>query len=191
MRGAGEPESVAARLARAGLGLGYDDLRLDVTSDFWSAEGALLRLHVVDVLGSTATAVEHIGSSAVVGLLAKPIVDLAIGVTPDQTIGPVRSRLEADGWISRGDAGDNGGHILVLEDQSWHRVAHAHVVPFGGRQWSDYLRLREVLRTSSEAREQYAAEKRRLLDEHGHDRIAYTDGKTDVMRRLLDETPDD
>lgn len=185
----GEPELVARRLARAGLGLGYDELRLTVTSQSAVDAGALLRSRVVDLLGRTATGVEHIGSSCVVDLLAKPIVDLAVGLAPDQVIDPVRARLEGDGWISRGDAGENGGQILVLEDEPLHRVAHAHVVPFGGRQWRDYLRLRDVLRTSGEAREQYAAEKRRLIDEHGHDRIAYTDGKTDVVRCLLREPP--
>jgi GrpB-like predicted nucleotidyltransferase (UPF0157 family) len=137
------------------------------------------------VLGDSAAAVEQIGSASVAGLLAKPIVDLAVGLAPEHPLGQVRSRLESEGWIYRGDAGADGGHVVVLEDRPWHRVAHAHVVPVGGDQWRNYLRLRDLLRESPSARERYAAVKRRLLDEVGNDRSAYTTGKSDVVLSLL------
>ncbi len=93
--------------------------------------------------------------------------------------------IEVEGWIYRGDAGDDGGHVLVLEDRPWHGVAHAHVVSLGGDQWRNYLRLRDLLRESPAARERYAAAKRSLLQASGNDRSAYTMGKTDIVRSLL------
>jgi GrpB-like predicted nucleotidyltransferase (UPF0157 family) len=177
--------SVVTQLADAGLGLAYEELRLQTTTVAWVVAGEALRASVADALRDFSVEVEQIGSSSVVELLAKPIVDLAVGLGEDQELEPVRCALEGQGWIYRGDAGDDGGHVLVLEDRPWHRVAHAHVVPLGGYQWGNYLRLRDLLRESPAARERYAAVKRRLLAASGRDRSAYTIGKADIVESLI------
>jgi GrpB-like predicted nucleotidyltransferase (UPF0157 family) len=177
--------SVVAGLTGAGLGLGYDELRLAPTTVEWLAAGEGLRVEVADAVKGLAVDVEQIGSSSVLGLLAKPIADLALGLAPGQELDPVRARLEVDGWIYRGDAGDDGGHVFVLEDRPWHRVAHAHVVPAGGDQWRNYLRLRDLLRASPEARDRYSAVKLSLLASSGSDRAVYTTGKTEIVSSLL------
>ena len=173
--------------ADIGLGLDHDSLRLDRTTLDWVEAGARLRLEVADLLAGFAVAVEQIGSSSVEGLLAKPIIDLAIGVTVDQELTAVRNRLESAGWIYRGDAGAQGGHVFVLESAPGHRVAHAHVVEHLGEQWRNYLRLRALLRRSPGARQRYEDTKLRLIDEIGGKRIGYTEGKTEIVASLLEE----
>jgi GrpB-like predicted nucleotidyltransferase (UPF0157 family) len=177
--------SVVRQLAGAGLGLDYEELRLESTTETWVAAGATLKAHLAEVLGDAVAAVEQVGSSSVVDLLAKPIIDLAVGLAPEQKLEQARSRLEGEGWIYRGDAGNDGGHVFVLEDRPWHRVAHAHVVSLGGDQWTNYLRLRDLLRESPAARERYAAVKRSLFEASANDRSAYTTGKSDVVLSLL------
>lgn len=172
-------------LVEVGLGLDYGALRLERTTESWLVAGSELRWLVAQCLDSTVSEVEQIGSSSVVGLLAKPIIDLAIGLSAHGDLPAVTSRLEAAGWVYRGDAGDEGGHVFVLEARPWHRVAHVHVVEHGGAQWRNYLRLRDLLRSSPAARERYEAVKRQLAEEHGDDRAAYTDGKSDVVTALL------
>ena len=174
-------------LIEAGLGLDYHELRFARTTETWVALGSSLRDQVEPIVGDDATAVEHIGSSSVVGLLAKPIIDLAVGTSEDGDFAALRRRLEGTGWIYRGDAGSDGGHVFVLECRPWHRVAHVHVVDFGGAQWRDYVRFRDLLRRSPEAREQYEVAKLRLLEELGDDRKAYADGKSEIVRLLLSE----
>ena len=172
-------------LIAAGLGLDYGTVRLGRTTEAWLTAGSGLRDRVAETLDSSAIGVEQIGSSSVVGLLAKPIVDLAVGLSPHHELAAVTSRLEASAWIYRGDAGDDGGHVFVLESRPWHRVAHLHLVEHGGVQWRNYLRFRDLLRTSSEARDLYEAVKLALVEEHGHDRKAYTDGKSTVVGSLI------
>jgi GrpB-like predicted nucleotidyltransferase (UPF0157 family) len=174
-------------LANVGLGLDYGSLLLERTTPLWVDAGARLRREVADELSGCAASVEQIGSSSVNGLLAKPIVDLAIGLTTDQELTPTRERLESAGWIYRGDAGAQGGHVFVLESAPRRRVAHAHVVEHLGEQWCDYLLLRDLLRRSRGARQQYEYTKLRLLDEVGDDRTAYTAGKTEIVASLLKE----
>lgn len=171
-------------LVAAGLGLDYTALRLERTTEAWLAAGAELRSRVEQALDGATAGVEAVGSSAVLTLLAKPIIDLAVGLAADQPIGPVIERLESDGWIYRGDAGADGGHVFVLETRPWHRVAHLHAVEFDGPQWRDYLRLRDLLRTSPAARERYEVVKLRLAD-RGVDRRSYTSGKTALVTSLL------
>jgi GrpB-like predicted nucleotidyltransferase (UPF0157 family) len=176
---------MALTLAADGLGLEYGQLALLRTRPGWLDCGAQLRAHLAAVLTDHHTAVEHVGSTSVAGLLAKPIVDLAVGIAASPAFDPLSARLEQDGWIYRGDAGDEGGHVFVLESQPWFRVAHVHVVPFAGDQWVNYLRFRDLLRDSPEARLAYEATKLQLANAVGNDRMAYTDGKTNVVRDLL------
>lgn len=173
-------------LTAEGLGLDHDVVRLARTTDGWIVAGSELRSRVAETLDGVAVGVEQIGSSSVLGLLAKPIVDLAVGIARPADLAAVTSRLEGAGWIYRGDAGESGGHVFVLEARPWHRVAHLHVVEHGGAQWQDYVRFRDLLRASPEARVRYEAVKLRLAaGEHGNDRAAYTDGKSAVVSSLL------
>jgi GrpB-like predicted nucleotidyltransferase (UPF0157 family) len=174
-------------LTDAGLGLDYHELRLDRATQRWVAAGSSLRDQMGAILEDDAAGVEQIGSSSVVGLLAKPSIDLAVGLSEHHDLGAVQGRLEAAGWIYRGDAGDDGGHVFVLEAWPWHRVAHLHVVDHGGTRWRSYVLLRDLLRRSSDARDQYEAVKLRLVEEFGDDRTAYTDGKSDIVRSLIRE----
>lgn len=88
-------------------------------------------------------------------------------------------------WIYRGDAGDDGGWVFVMEDAPWHRVAHAHAVEFGGSQWVRYLHFRDLLLHSAEARGRYEAAKQRLAREHPDGRRRYTAGKASTVEALL------
>ena len=172
-------------LTAAGLGLDYGAIRLDRTTEAMLAAGAELRNRVAEALDGLAADVEVIGSSSVLDLLAKPIIDLAVGLDANQSLSPVTARLQADGWIYRGDAGSNGGHVFVRETRPWHRVAHLHVVDHDGRQWQNYLRFRDLLRRSPDARERYETVKLKLAEEEPTDRKAYTRAKTEVVTSLI------
>ena len=174
-------------LADVGLGLDSDSLVVIRTTAAWVDAGVRLRHDVADRLAGFAAGVEQIGSSSVEGLLAKPIVDLAIGVTTDHELTLVCEWLESAGWIYRGDAGEHGGHVFVLESAPRHRVAHAHVVEHLGEQWRNYARLRDLLRRSPGARQRYEDTKLQLINEFGNDRTVYTEGKTEIIASLLEE----
>jgi GrpB-like predicted nucleotidyltransferase (UPF0157 family) len=180
-------DRIMDRLTDLGLGLDDDTVRLKRVSDSWVDAGRQLADAIAALLADTVAAVEPIGSSSVCGLLAKPIVDLAVGLGPDQQLAPVGDRLGAAGWIYRGDSGSQGGHVFLLSARPGRRVAHVHVVDHDGEQWRNYLSLRDLLRRSPDARSRYEAVKQQLWDDVGDDRDAYTDGKSSVIRSLLAE----
>lgn len=172
-----------------GLGLEHGIVRLERSRVEWASLARDLAGEAARGLGADAIRVEHIGSTAVPGLLAKPIVDIAVGVGRGADHEAVCRRLETLGWIYRGDAGEEGGHVFILERGSGIRIAHLHVVEHEGAQWRRYLALRDRLQKDPAARAAYEQAKLALIEEHGTDnsKRAYTSGKTAILRELLGE----
>ncbi|MEY2461383.1 MAG: hypothetical protein QOG30_3213 [Acidimicrobiaceae bacterium] len=168
----------------AGLGLAYGTVRLVPADPEWSTIARTLSDDIAQAVPAL-QGVEHVGSTAVPGLLSKPIVDLALGMQPDSDVGDLSDRLATLGWICRGDAGEDGGLVFVMEDAPWHRVAHAHGVVYGGEQWTRYIALRELLRRSPSARRAYEEAKTELAVRFPDDHANYTAGKTPTVAKLL------
>src|SRR5262245_22889486 len=106
------------------LGLGRFEVTLSASDPLWPAAFEYLAAELRRALPDAA--IEHVGSTAVAGLRAKPIVDVAVGISvPDEP--ELVGRLEPLGLECRG-GGDDGGVLFVLEDGPGHRVAHVHVV---------------------------------------------------------------
>ena len=171
--------------AAAGLGVRYGTVQLVRVKEQWAAIADRLAVEFSAALGPAAGAVEHIGSTAVPGLLAKPIIDLAIGLRPETSVEEITAPLSGLGWIYRGDAGADGGLVFVFEDSPWHRVAHAHGVELDGLQWVRYLQFRDLLRQNANARQTYEEAKRRLAEQYPDGRRRYTAGKDETVERLL------
>jgi GrpB-like predicted nucleotidyltransferase (UPF0157 family) len=171
--------------AAVGLGLQYGTVALVRADEQWGAVAEMLSAKIEEALVGVADDVEHIGSTSVPGLLAKPIVDLAIGMSSATSLDDVEEPLSRLGWIYRGDAGDDGGLVFVLEDSPWHRVAHAHGVEFGGGQWCRYLQFRELLRRDAAARRTYEDAKLKSAARFPDGRKDYLAGKDPTVRQLL------
>ena len=171
--------------AAHGLGVQYGTVALVRVDEQWAAVAEFLAVQIKTALVGVAQAVEHVGSTSVPRLLAKPIVDLAIGLSPATQLDVVRQGLSRLGWIYRGDAGDDGGWVFVMEDAPWHRVAHAHGVEFGGNQWVGYLQFRDLLRRDATARKTYEDVKLQLARRFPDGRKGYTAGKDPTVRKLL------
>ena len=135
--------------------------------------------------GNLLEEVQHVGSTAVPELRAKPILDIAAGIKSLSTIPELVKRLTDVGYIYRGNAGNNGGHLFVWESSPNIRTIHLHVVKHQDRQWNNYLLLRDVLCQNSEIREQYAQLKKQLKNRYPNDRKAYTSAKCDFIEKVI------
>jgi len=129
--------------------------------------------------------IQHVSSTAVPSLLAKPILDLVAGITSPESVPCLVQRLTEIGYIYRGDGGNEGGHLFVWESQPQVRTIHLHIVLHNGNQWRNYLRFRDLLRQRSDIRARYAALKLELKDAFPDDRKRYTDSKHDFIRGVL------
>jgi GrpB-like predicted nucleotidyltransferase (UPF0157 family) len=134
--------------------------------------------------------VEHVGSTAVPGLAAKPVIDLMASVTdPDLVVVRARERLAADGWCYVPPDVDRGGlwrRFFVKPDASGQRrVAHLHVIRTGHPRWAEQIAFRDALRSDDRMARSYEGLKQRLAAQHAGDREAYTDAKTEFIATAL------
>ncbi|HEY6157135.1 MAG TPA: GrpB family protein [Gemmatimonadales bacterium] len=121
---------------------------------------------------------EHVGSTAVPGLCAKPVLDILAGHTAALPALACVSPLERARYEHRGDAGIVG-HQFFRRGQP--RAYHIHLVELGGRLWREYLAFRDYLRSDTRAAAEYADLKRQLAARYPRDREAYISGKSSFV----------
>ncbi len=129
-------------------------------------------------LGSTATRIDHVGSTSVPGLAAKPTIDIQISVRRLDDEDTYVPALVGLGLVlrSRDDL-----HRFFRPPRDRVRDVHVHVCQAGGAWEREHLLFRDHLRTHAEARSQYAAAKQDAVARWGNDRIAYGEAKSDVI----------
>jgi GrpB-like predicted nucleotidyltransferase (UPF0157 family) len=152
----------------------------------WAALAASACQEVRITCAELLTDVQHVGSTAVPDVPAKPILDLAAGILSVDALPDLTQRLTRIGYIYWGDLGSEGGHLFVRESSPDVRTIHLHLVAHNGRQWSNYLLFRDVLCRHPQIREQYARLKAELRSKYPTDRPAYTAAKHDFICRVLD-----
>lgn len=133
-------------------------------------------------LGSIIVAVHHIGSTAVPGLAAKPIIDLMPLVTKLADLDRERLRVEAFGYDWHGEFGISGRRYCTLSDGSGDRIAQLHFFEVDSPQVRRHIAFRNYLRAHLEVASAYEREKRRARDLHPNDSHAYTDEKAGWIR---------
>ncbi|HEY6556307.1 MAG TPA: GrpB family protein [Polyangiaceae bacterium] len=127
--------------------------------------------------------IEHVGSTAVPGLCAKPVIDVMVGVTSLAESAPTKSALREAGY-QYAEYKTEVMHWFCKPSFAM-RTHHLHLIPYGSPLWHDRLRFRDLLRTDSTLAGHYAALKIELAREFEFDREAYTDGKSPFIARTL------
>src|SRR5262245_20981090 len=121
------------------------------------------RLH--DALGDVRVRIEHIGSTAVSGLAAKPVIDIDVYVRAIEPMAPYREPLEALGYVFQLDPETPGLHFFGYPAERPRRF-HLHVAELGGQHMVADLAVRDFLRTHPDVAEEYARLKRALTRKH-------------------------
>jgi GrpB-like predicted nucleotidyltransferase (UPF0157 family) len=151
-------------------------------NELFKSEADLLR----NAVSELAVAIEHIGSTAVPGLAAKPIVDIVLAVRTSIDAQKCVPLVKEIGYEYKGEAGIPGRHYFRKggPDVSTH---HLHVVEANRELWRSHLLFRDYLRTHPDAIGEYAALKHKLAIMFKDDRPAYTEAKSDFIRDILNK----
>jgi GrpB-like predicted nucleotidyltransferase (UPF0157 family) len=144
----------------------------------WAPAFELERARLEALVPGSFVAIEHIGSTAVPGLVAKPIVDILAGVASLDGVGSLIDRLCENGYTTSAEFNAS------LHDRKWlmrwrdgRRTHHLHIVAHAGAPWIDRLVFRDALRGDAELARRYAELKIALAARHQADREACTDAK--------------
>jgi GrpB-like predicted nucleotidyltransferase (UPF0157 family) len=135
------------------------------------------RDRVAGVFDGAVVGIEHVGSTSVPGLSAKPVVDVLIGLRQLDVSEAQIATMESLGYEYLGEYGLPGRLFFRKHP----RTHHVHVVEHGGEHWERQLTFRNALRSDPDERRRYDAFKRRLAAE-GHPRDVYTELKTPFIR---------
>jgi len=129
--------------------------------------------------------IHHVGSTAVPGLAAKPVIDILVGVESLDSSRPAFEPLAELGYL-RAPYREKEMHWFCKPDPA-HRTHHLHLVPTGSQRYQDELALRDFLRVRPDIALKYQEIKQRLAVSYEHDREAYTDGKSSFIALALKE----
>lgn len=127
--------------------------------------------------------IEHIGSTAIPGMLAKPVIDIMAAVHSLAASSDAKSAVAEIGYVYFPYRSEHMHWFCKPSPE--HRTHHLHLVPFQSALWKDRLVFRDYLRKVPEAAAAYRRLKVRLAAKHRHDREAYTDGKAEFVATVL------
>jgi GrpB-like predicted nucleotidyltransferase (UPF0157 family) len=127
--------------------------------------------------------IEHVGSTAVRGLCAKPVIDIMVGVASLASSEPAKAPLRDAGY-QYAEYKTDVMHWFCKPSFAM-RTHHLHLVPYGSPLWCERLTFRDRLRLDSKLADEYAALKQALARKFEFDREAYTDAKSPFIARVL------
>lgn len=150
----------------------------------WPAIFEQLRTEIWPAVSELAISIEHVGSTSVPGLAAKPVVDLDVVVPPGRVPEGI-ARLEALGYEHRGDLGIPGREALRRPPDAPRH--HLYLCPADSPALANHLAIRDHLRANPPVAERYGALKNDLARRFPNDIDAYIEGKTDFLVAILRE----
>lgn len=137
---------------------------------------------IADALGGSALRIEHIGSTSVPGLAAKPIIDILVVVADSADESTYLPRLEAAGYVLRVREPDWNEHRMFRTPE---RDVHIHIYSAGCPEIERNLTFRERLRRNSDDRRRYEQKKRELAAREWLDMNEYAGAKTEVIESII------
>lgn len=149
----------------------------------WASVGLSIKQELRSILGPVAIEIAHIGSTAVPGLKARPIIDIAVAVRSFDKIPLYYDELSKAGYIHKNEA-DTQSQIFLSVIK--HRLnVYIHIVIHGKTLWNAYVAFCDCLKKDDDTRQKYEQLKVSLAAKCSFDRRSYTAGKSEFVRRTL------
>ena len=150
----------------------------------WAAEFERIKAEIAAALGDLALGIEHVGSTAVVGMSAKPCIDLDVVIKDSSVLDEVVSRLADIGYIHEGDLGIKGREAFKYTDKPHLMAHHLYVCPQDSAELHRHLTFRDFLRSSQQAVAEYSAVKERAAALYPDDIDGYIAYKSPCIAEL-------
>lgn len=156
----------------------------------WPSRFAREAARLRTAIASQVVAIEHVGSTAIPGMLGKPVLDIAIAVADELAADACVRPLQSLGYEYRGPYGDDPRRRYYVLAADGRPTVHIHLYVLPARAWEEKIAFREALRADAALAAAYAAEKLRVADAVAWDKTAYSDAKgpfiVSVLRRISD-----
>lgn len=151
----------------------------------WDAFAAEIISRLKEILGKTAVDIQHVGSTSVRQIKAKPIIDIAVAVKDTAHIKRFIPILERNGFVKK-DVGRPSEVFFSCGDFTQDiRTCHVHVVNYKSTHWYEYILFRDYLSDHIYEAREYEALKVELAEKYPNDRESYTEGKAEKIKKIL------
>ncbi len=150
----------------------------------WKDEFEILRTYLERALGNTIVDIEHVGSTSVNGLSAKPIIDLDVIIESHKNFEEVKCILEDLGYYHEGDLGITGREAFGYEDKKDFMAHHLYVCPKESLALKNHLSFRNYLRVNKEVRDRYSEVKEKAALEYLDDIDEYMKAKCHIINEI-------
>jgi len=181
----GGKTAIIRPIYRAIAGLPPAPVEVVPYNEGWPLEFEREAARLRQAVGEGAIGVEHVGSTAVPGLAAKPIIDMMLAVEDFDAARPLVHRIEELGYWYCAENGIPRRHYFIKEDDSGNVTHHLHTLEDSSLEARKHRLFRDHLRAHPVDRDAYGELKLSLAAAHGQDRAAYQEGKTALIERIL------
>jgi len=150
----------------------------------WPDEFSKERDSIISAIGAFVLRIEHIGSTAIPEIKAKPLIDIAVEVEDESALGKIREPLEKKGYTYFGDRERRGDYFFAKGPESA-RTHYLHVSTKDSSRFSEVVYFRDRLRADKQLAEFYEELKVSIAIEHAEDRKEYTKKKESFIENVM------
>ena len=167
------------------VGLRRGTVLLEPHSKEWKTDAENKTEQLKNILTDEIVDVQHIGSTSVNGICAKPIIDIAVGVKNFDNIDRYNEILKENGFVYRRE--DHQGQRLYIcgDFENNIHTHYIHMVIWGEEAWHNYINMRDYLNTHPDKAQEYSELKQKLAQKYPYDRVAYTEAKAGFITEIL------
>ena len=165
------------------LGLRRGTVALEPHNTEWERTAMQTIAKLRELLPDVIIDAQHIGSTAIKGISAKPIIDIVIGVADFDDILSHNDILGKNGFIFREQ--DIPSQYLYVCGDNEVRTHHIHAVICGSAEWNNYINMRDYLNCHKADASAYSELKQKIAQQYPNNRIKYTDMKSSFINDIL------
>ena len=164
------------------MGLTNNTVKLEKNYEKWKKMFEEEKNNLNKIFDDNFFKIEHVGSTAVKGLLAKPIVDIAIGLDSFENIKIYENKLKE---IYTFKENFKKNEILLIKENKTETFFLIHILLFNDKRYQDMIRFRNILNNNKEILKEYEDLKITLSKKYANDRKMYTQSKNEFITNIL------
>jgi GrpB-like predicted nucleotidyltransferase (UPF0157 family)/GNAT superfamily N-acetyltransferase len=166
------------------IGLKRGIVRLVPYSKEWATFFEKEKTILQRTLGNQVLGIQHVGSTSIPGMVAKPIIDIAVGIESIKDFKKCIEPLKTAGYESK-EVNKNHNQFTFNKGPEEKRICHLHLVKYNGEIWKDYLAFRNYLKANKKRAIKYSTLKERLAKKYPENRVKYTKNKSNFIRETI------
>ena len=165
------------------MGLKVGTVRIEKYNSNWENEFLKEKEILSKIFGDLAIEIEHIGSTSVKGLSAKPIIDIAVALYKLDDFEKVKEKFQKEPYSVKEDSDED--EILIRKGAEDNRTHFIHVMEINSKRYKDTIIFRNYLRKHEEAMQEYESLKKELARKYSNNRKMYTSSKNEYIDNII------